>query len=438
MSPDPRETMFPLELAGAAAVLKTAGHEVAGYEVAGADLPKHRHQAFWSRALASHDVIVIAPDSYIWPAARDLLRKTQPRPDRLIVVGGMHATLYTHEVLGEEAVDVAVCGECELAVELAIDRWRRGPGGALPGVVWQNRWVDRGFSSDADFARIDPLDQLPPPDRDVFSIDAYSGMATRRPRYTQIVAGRGSERICTWYPIRPPIAGGRRCRSVQNVVDEMAALHDVHGIDEFHFEDDGLLEDPAYVADLCRAIGDRLPEVVWQCPNANHPDDLHVDMLEQMAAAGCYRVYLALHSPAPAAMRSLGWYWNPGRIAELTDGARRVGLELGGYFTLGLPDESPATMKRTVRFAVDSGLAWAQFTPFSFTPGSQLYALHEELADRLPPSRAVRRAVRRAYWKFYGTRGRWRTVPGNLNRRNATQLLHRTFDKLIRGRPLGR
>lgn len=426
---DPRETMFPWELGSLAAVLKAEGHDVTGF-----DFGVHRNRR-WPAVADAFDVVLWMPASPAWNRVRELLRKLDPRRRRLVIVGGPHATLFPEEVLAEPAVDLVILGEGERVVGEAIRAWRSGDPASIPGAVWQKRWTQRGFLSNRSRRRIDQLGELPPPDRAVFTIDAYGGMATRRARYTQLVAGRGSDRTDAHCPLARLLPGGRRTRPVQHVVEEMTMLRDRFAVGEYHFEDDGLLEDSHYVTDLCRLIRKELPGAIWQCPNGNHPDDLHVGMLEELAAAGCYRIYLQLHGPHPEAMRLLKRPWDPARIGPLTGEARRVGIELGGYFTLGLPDESPSRMQQTVRFAVDSGLRWAQFTRFDVVPGSQLDELRDELRQRLPAAPRVRRIIRQAYWRFYGSQGRWRLVLHNLNRRNAVPMLRRAVDKLLCGQP---
>ena len=430
---DPRERAFPLGLASVASALAAEGHELFGL-----DLGARRH-APWPAAADGFDVIGITAMSNQWPAVRKLLQALSADDRRLILVGGPHATLFPDEVLAEPIVDAAIQGEGDRTAAAAIETWQahRGDGNQdtrlkpIAGVVWQQRWSHRGFLSDHHPARIEEIERLSPPDRSLFPLDTFTGMATRRRRYTQIVASRGCRRACTHCPASRLLPGGRRVRPVEQVVAEMRMLRDRFGIDEFHFEDDSLFEDRSYVLSLSRRIRDELPGVVWQCPNGCHPTDLHYEMLAPLAEAGCYRIYLGLHSTSVAAMQLLERAWEPASLQPLTAEARRVGLELGGYFTLGLPGQSESDMQATVRFAVQSDLEWAQFSPFRFIPGSALFDRRDELREHLPPEPVVQRIIRRAYWRFYAHRGRWSSVLWNLNARNTMQVLRRVGAKLL-------
>lgn len=430
---DPRERAFPLGLASVASALAAQRHEVCGLDLGA---PGH---APWPAAADGFDVIGITAMSSQWPGVRQLVQSLSVDDRRLVLVGGPHATLFPDEVLAEPIVDAAIEGEGDRTAAAAIDTWQSHCGEAnrdaplkpTAGVVWQQRWIDRGFSSDRHPARIEEIDRLSPPDRSLFPLDAFTGMATRRRRYTQIVASRGCRRACAHCPASRLLPGGRRVRPVEQVVAEMRMLRDRFGIDEFHFEDDSLFEDPSYVVSLAGRIREALPHVAWQCPNGCHPADLHCDMLAPLAEAGCYRIYLGLHSTSAAAMQLLQRTWEPASIEPLAQEARRVGLELGGYFTLGLPDQSESDMQATVGFAVESGLEWAQFSPFRFIPGSALFDRREALCGHLPPDRVVQRIIRGAYWRFYASRGRWRSALGNLNSRNALQVLRRIGAKLF-------
>lgn len=99
---------------------------------------------------------------------------------------------------------------------------------------------------------------------------------------------------------------------------------------------------------------------------------------------------------------------------------------------VGLPGESEQTMRQTVQYAVDSGLTWAQFTPFHFVPGSPLHD-RQAARRRCPPESLTRPLMRAAYWKFYGTKHRWRAVLRSINRRNAVRLAGCIYDKMLRG-----
>ena len=433
---NPREKAFPLGLAYLAAALTAAGHRVTGLDL-GVERP-----ARWPAAAANVDVVGMSAMSATWPTVRQLLAALPPDQGRLVVVGGPHATLFPDEILAEPVVDAAIAGEGDRVIGdvlRAWQQWRAGTGDAIsapsfPGVVWQQRWLQRGFRSQRDALRIDELGASSP-DLRLFPLAAYTGMLTRRRRYTQMIASRGCRRACAHCPASRLLPGGRRARPVEDVVGEMVLLRERFGIDEFHFEDDSLFEEPAYVGALCRQIRRELPGVLWQCPNGCHPADLHLDMLAELAAAGCYRIYLGLHGVSVGAMQRLERVWDPATLDPLALEAGRLGLELGGYFTVGLPGESEADMRATVRFAVASRLAWAQFTPFRFIPGSALHAQRESLAGLLPPEPLVRRIVGLGYRQFYRSGGRWRYVLRSLNARNMTQMLARAYRKLLRGSP---
>ncbi len=431
LPPEPSETMFPCELATLATALKDEGHHVEGLDLG------VRGTSCWPKAAEGYDAILWPIESAAWVGTRDLFDRFSHDDPRLLVAMGPHATLFPDEVLGQQAVDAVILGEAERAALGALRAWPDADLTPTPGVVWQQRWREHGFFCDRDFERIEQLGLLPTRDLDIFNVDDYRGMATRRPRYTQILAGRGSDRPDAHRPIERLLPGGRRTRPVEQVVEEMAALNDRFGVDEFHFEDFGLFEDRVYIIELCRAISTTLPDVVWQVPPGCHPEDLPFDLLEELVTAGCYRVYLQLDSTSPDAMRLFGRDWDPSKIERLATEARHIGLELGGYFTLGVPGESEAGMRETVRFAAESRLTWAQFTPFRFKAGSQLDDRRSELASSIPPQSLVQQIIRSAYWRFYGTQDRWRIALGNLNRRNSLAILQRTFRKMVQGRPFG-
>jgi len=96
-----------------------------------------------------------------------------------------------------------------------------------------------------------------------------------------------------------------------------------------------------------------------------------------LAAAGCKVLQLGLETGDAAALRALGKPLIPERVREGITAARAAGIAVCGHFMLGLPGQDAATDAATVRFAVDAGCDFANFSIAEPRPGAPF-------ADRFP------------------------------------------------------
>jgi len=98
------------------------------------------------------------------------------------------------------------------------------------------------------------------------------------------------------------------------------------------------------------------------------------EMLGLMQRAGVFKGGLwgrKRRSPRARARPTRWWIWE--RARKLTATAVRFGIVTHGFFIIGLPGDTPETMERTLRYAIEMNPHYANFSVCIPFPGTEIY-----------------------------------------------------------------
>jgi radical SAM superfamily enzyme YgiQ (UPF0313 family) len=272
------------------------------------------------------------------------------------------------------SMDFALFGEAETIInDLLTELCRSGNAGSTPGVIARRegrfmRHREREFDAD--------LDRLPFPARDLLRNDLYVRPDTGDPQAT-IQTARGCPSRCI-FCLTPSISGQKvRQRSTGNVVDEIERCVRDFGIRNFFFKADTFTMNKRYVIDICREILKRELDIQWVANS--RVDTIDSERLEWMKRAGCWLVAFGLESGDDDILRQMK------KDATCEDARRAVklvkshGLSVFGFFMIGLPWDTEATVRRTLDFAIELDCDFVELhiaTPYE---GTELYDLAKDL-----------------------------------------------------------
>lgn len=355
------EPAYPLGLASLVPPLQAEGHQVRGLDL---------HFTPWEQALrqaAQAEVVAITVMTRAVPEVRRFvtaLRTRRPHGQK-VVIGGPQPSLFPRETLAQTGADVAVVGDGTLILPKLIHSTKS----ALPGVVWRDPLVPR----------LPPLPPSPPdewpwPDREVFPMPAYAlAMRALALPYTPVVTSRGCRRHCAHCPAPRLHPTGFQARSPENVWAEWSWLSKQYGIRDVHLEDDDPFADPARVVALCeRLIRHPLP-LIWECVNGIPPERLDPTLFPLLARAGCKLLVMAFEhlrwAEKPAETETLGC--SRAQAKRLIQAAEAAGIEVGGYFMVGLPEHARREQVLGVLASLGLGLTRANYSAFQWLPGAQ-------------------------------------------------------------------
>jgi anaerobic magnesium-protoporphyrin IX monomethyl ester cyclase len=299
----------------------------------------------------------------------------QRLPDALLVVGGPMPTLYPEHYAGP--FDLVFRGESDLSFPDFCQAYFTQKVGRktlyqlnlarYPGLYAHtlDLFVDNPTQHYPEHA----INQFPIPDRSMFDHPAYqrAWMEKAGTRTTSIMITLGCPFDCDFCS-RPVFGHLYRRRDLDIVFAEIEQIKNL-GYDQLWIADDNFTLDINYLRRFCeRMLGMGL---TWSCLSRSIGIDDQVAQL--MKSAGCQRVYLGLESGSDEVLKLMN------KRATVQDGQRAVhffkqaGIQVAGFFIVGYPGETTASIEQTFQFALSLPLDDISFNvPFPL-PGSNLF-----------------------------------------------------------------
>jgi anaerobic magnesium-protoporphyrin IX monomethyl ester cyclase len=361
----------PLGLAYLAAALEKNAHEVtvidAGvlnctYEQIIAEIKRH-----------APDIIGITCVTPSYRKTLDLTTNLKKELDLPILIGGPHVTALTEETMRNDCFDIAVLGEGDVTmVQLAETIENHGSIAKVNGIAYRR---EGKLIRTAPRPYVDDLDALPFPARHLLpelSMYKPTPSAYRYLPQATMITSRGCPYRCAFCD-RSVFGNQYRARTAKNVVDEMELLMTEYGAKEIRFWDDTFNVDQHRVVSICDEILSRSLDIAWTClGRVNHMNET---LLDAMAKAGCWQVDYGIESGNQKILNGITKGQTLDMVRKVVKMTNKAGIGVRGFFMLGLPDDTEATMSDTIEFAKSLDLTSAVFhitTPF---PGTELFKI---------------------------------------------------------------
>jgi anaerobic magnesium-protoporphyrin IX monomethyl ester cyclase len=283
-------------------------------------------------------------------------------PDKKIVLGGVHASIFPNDIL--PIFDTVVAGEGE---DLMLELLKDLEAGKLRRVYRQAYEVN--------------MDSLPLPDYSLIGVDNY------KPHYphgkyqpwTAATTSRGCPFQCTFCS-KAVFGSHFRGMSPQKVAYFLLNLTGEYGVKDITFYDDLFTFDKKRVLDICRLIQENSIKVSWTCEA--RVNGLDEEMLDMMASSGCRMIYFGIEAGCQKILDKLCKGTKLTQIRQAVRMCKETGIEAAAYFMLGCPGETRETMSETLNFAESLELNHAQFSVCSPLPGSNLYQDYIKVAGK--------------------------------------------------------
>jgi len=428
-------TSPPLGLAYLAAVTEQRGDEVRVHDGDVEDVPL----AVLLREFSPQVVGITANTTQITAAWRDA-ELVKSICEAMVVLGGPHPTSLPEESATKPWVDVVVRSEGEATWLALLEHWALGLGdsptpsstlsgsalsGSIAGITIQG---DNGTvisTPDRPPIAAADLDRMPFPAWHLFQLDRYTNLQPTvdqvEGRSMPILTSRGCPYRCTYCSQIGPRRW--RARSVESVVAEWRWLIREKGAAEIGVLDDSFNIDRQRAMEICRRLVEEgLDKVPWIMINGIRANLADEELLGAMVRAGCIRTAFGVESGNQAILDSVvDKHLTLDQVRSAFKAARTVGMETIGFFIIGLPGETEATIDDTIRFACELDPVVANFSIATPFPGTEMYktvkAQGRILADtwddfvffegkarfEMPglPAELVERKWKEAYRRFY-------------------------------------
>jgi hopanoid biosynthesis associated radical SAM protein HpnJ len=188
--------------------------------------------------------------------------------------------------------------------------------------------------------------------------------------YVSVYTGRGCKSRCT-FCLWPQTIGGHnyRTRSVQNVVDEVAAaMKAFPQVKEFMFDDDTFTDDLPRAEKIAEGLGKL--GVAWSCnAKANVPRKT----LEKLKAGGLRLLLVGYESGDQQILFNIKKGMRVEVAEQFTKDCHDLGIKIHGTFIAGLPGETRETLQKTIDWACKINPHTIQVSLAAPYPGTFLY-----------------------------------------------------------------
>ena len=363
--------MPPISLAYLAAALERAGVDVRVHdEEASGDVEA-------AVRILRPDVVGLSVVTATMPDAARVVRVVRSVSRQItVVLGNIHADVFFDQLLRDGTADVVVRGEGEQTlVELVRCLAETWPD--LERVAGIAYMADGQVRSTTPRPRLQDLDSLPFPAWHLFPLQHYRlfDFARVRDPGVLIQGSRGCPYGCTYCSLKI-MGNSRRCRSPESIADEFEYLYDRFGFLQPSFidpifpfsRDEGL----AFARELTRRGLQR--RQVWI--TETRTDLVDRELLCALREAGLRRIMFGFESATQHELRALKKSASVDRSAEAVAMARKARLQVIGFFMLGIPGATRASMQATIDHARALDVDFAKFNIFVPFPGT---AVHDEL-----------------------------------------------------------
>jgi len=310
-------------------------------------------------------------------------------PNAIVVVGGLHPTIYPEEVLSLDiefnktrTIDFIIRGEGEFRLVEFLENLKNGNidlgADGLVGFYNNQLFVNSQIKT------IEDIDQIPFPAFDLLPIKKYFKInipfspVPQGDKVLPILTTRGCPIGCSFCANTNTWKKHRK-RSIENVISELKHWKKLYDIDEIQFADDNLTFDMEHAEEKFSAM--KGLDIIWCTPNGTMINKLTENMIKTMADSGMYQITLSLDSANVRTLKELHHKpVNLNSIPGLISKCRELGIFTHGTLVVGMPGETMEEIRDGFEY-VKEKLEFTSVSVFiaAAIPGSELY--HQMLEE---------------------------------------------------------
>lgn len=368
-------TNFPLGLAYVAASLLKKGHEV---QVIDMDAYNYPIEEF-TRKLREYNYDVLCTGGMI--TAWNFLEFTanyvkEIKPYVRVIVGGGVISSTPLSFVSNTKADIGVIGEGEETIAEVFDAFENHRDlKNVMGIVYRD--PEGKIHQTLPRPQIEDPDTIPFPAWDYFETGKlYSRYPShhslfKAKRQLTVYTSRGCPYGCTFCYTEKQV----RQRSVDNIIAEFEELRGRYGVKFVLIADDLFVVRRDRTVKFCEEMIRRRVGMKWSATGrCNLVDE---EFLKLMKAAGCEFMGLGIESGSGTVLKAIKKNQTPEQIVRAVKMVTKAGIVPGGTFILGLPAETPQTVRETVELYKKINSYRTHVNRFFFAtpyPGTPLYA----------------------------------------------------------------
>lgn len=334
--------------------------------------------------------------SHCWPLVLDIARELRPRfPDAVFVAGGEHPTALPEGVLASNLFDVVVRGEGEETFLELIEciyaghDWRH-----IAGIAYAT--PDGQVVATAARRRMTAIDDLPYPDWDAWSLEAYIAAhqvtGVNLGRSMPILGSRGCPFECSFCSNPEMWTQRYLMRHPSRLVDEMQYMKARYKVMGFTFMDSTFIVNRQKTLDFAHELVGRGLGVTYQLPAGTRCEAFDQELATALDQSGLRNFAFAPESGDEGTLKAIKKQVSLRRLLNAVRFVLRTNMTVACFFVIGFPEDTRAGMRRTLRLVRKLAIMGvhdvtiSKFTPYPGTayfrqlfPGKAFDASAEEL-----------------------------------------------------------
>lgn len=325
-----------------------------------------------------------------------------------VVVGGVHPTILPEEVLTNKEVDIAVRGEGEYTFIDLVTTMQSG--GSLDRILGISYKKQNKIVHNSEKPLIKNLNDLPFPARHLLlkkeTLPSYA--------FGRIFATRGCPYHCIFCASNKMWGRRVRCRSPENVVNEIKHVKKNFGTRFFFFEDDTFAINKQYAVKICNLLIQERLKITWGCET--RPELITYDLVRKMKDAGCITMDVGVESGDDGILKKIKKGFTTEQVRSAKKILQRNGISFNAFFMFGFPWETKKEIRKTSSFLkeLDSdAVIYSVVTPY---PGTELYDI--AVSEGIIPENID--------WSFFFHQSPEMFLSKNLTRKEISQLIKYT------------
>jgi radical SAM superfamily enzyme YgiQ (UPF0313 family) len=286
--------------------------------------------------------------------AREVLPKAK------IIVGGLHASVATQEVVAFQDIDHIIKGDGELTFVDVVDAIAAG---RKPRRILYGRKPE--------------LDRLPFVDRDIFEGNEHlmPPLWFGETPWVSMITSRGCTFNCSFCAPTARIMFGRtvRRRSSANVIEELKLLRDRYAFRHIRFYDDNIIENPKWVTAFCELY--RRNDFTATFGLAGRADLIcrHANLIAQLASVGLCELNVGFESGSQRILDLLNKRTTVEQNIKSAQILKDHGVKVIAGIMLGMPGETNDEIRQTVELIDIIQPDWVDPSYFTPYPGTTIH-----------------------------------------------------------------
>lgn len=270
-------------------------------------------------------------------------------PESILILGGYHATFTAEQILHHYPfIDYIIKGEGENAIVQLLDCLENG---SEPRDVDGISYLKNGDFIDNPLTLIENLNELPPLDRselgDLHYGYVHQGIPLTFGKFTTMISSRGCPYDCHYCSCSSFSLRRWRCRSPENVVEELEQLYR-DGYKSVVFVDDNFTQKKERAVQICDLIIKKGIKMSLYCEG--RVNNASVELLSKMKKAGFDVIFFGSESACLHVLEFYNKKVRPEQIIEAVQNAKDVGMMVITSFIMGAPVETEEDLRTTIDF----------------------------------------------------------------------------------------